>query len=342
MLPPEVTAHLTRHHAVITHAALLQLGVDRAEVKRWAAQGSLVRLRRGAYTDAATWGEADEYHGRPRLLALAASATMQHRHVLSHDSAAHVLGLDFLQPARPLLHVTRDRVVGSRTCSGVKHHGAPYRAEQVVEVDGVRVLDPVRTALDLGREHGLHAGTSACDQALRRGATREDLVRAAADMWSWPQVTTVRRCIELADGGAENPGETLARIVVAGLGFGRPRTQFPVRTRWGLRWCDLVVGAHVIEFDGRLKYRESAAGERAGDVVWRERSRERALLDAGLGVSRVTWTELRADSVPATSARLIREINETVRRVGPVMPVHLERAATDLESQRTARLRHAA
>ena len=42
----------------------------------------------------------------------------------------------------------------------------------VVLVDGLRVLDPARTALDMTREHGLSAGVASCDRALRKSDPR--------------------------------------------------------------------------------------------------------------------------------------------------------------------------
>ena len=43
----------------------------------------------------------------------------------------------FLRPRRELVHITRPDVRGSRTEHGVKHHGATYRDDQVVEVGGI-------------------------------------------------------------------------------------------------------------------------------------------------------------------------------------------------------------
>lgn len=98
-------------------------------------------------------------------------------HVMSHDSGADELGLDILDPPTGHTHVTRKGVVGSHLRHGVKHHLAPYIADDVVEVNGRRVLRPARVAADISREHGEPYGTVAMDSALRMGATRRELAR---------------------------------------------------------------------------------------------------------------------------------------------------------------------
>jgi hypothetical protein len=305
--------------------------------------GTLVSVRRGASTSGVRWDGLDPYAGRELLRARAASALMVRRHALSHDSAAHAWGIEFLTPAKPLVHITRDHVRGSRTECGVKHHGAAHDPDQVVLVDGLRVLDPARTAVDIAREHGVHVGVSACDSALRLGVTREELRAASAVMRNWPGVRSARRAIELADPGAENPGESLTRMVVVATGLGPVRTQLPVPYETSTAWCDLAVGAHVVEFDGRVKYRRAEAGgvatAAAEQVVWEERQRERALIRAGLGVSRVVWDDLRPAAIERTRRRLEAEIRETYARGGPELPPELVAFGESMAEQRQRRLR---
>ena len=93
------------------------------------------------------------------------------------------------------------------------------------------VTSPARTAVDLAREHGLESGVIACDRFLHDGGDRTDLWAVFAVMWCWPGSTQVRAAIELADAGAETPGETLLRMLILELGIGEPDTQFPVRAR---------------------------------------------------------------------------------------------------------------
>ena len=267
-------------------------------------------------------------------------------HVLSHDSAAHALGLEFLTPDDPLVHVTRQGVRGCRTTSGVKHHGAPYRPEQVLATSAGKVLEPARTAVDLVREHGIRIGLGACDSAIRAGKSRYELGNAAASMTSWRGVRTVRLAVEWADGGAENPGESLARLLVLETGLGRPVTQFPVLVEGRVAWCDMLVGAHVVEFDGQVKYRSRSDGGVAdrdpAEVAWAERRRERGLIEQGLGVSRLVWSDLLPDRWEATRARLVREIRATHEVGGAVTPPRLRAFADRMAGERAARVRRRA
>lgn len=267
---------------------------------------------------------------------------MTEPHVFSHDSAAHALGLAFLAPREAYVHVTRPRVLGSRGRTGVKHHAAPYVRDQRVETAHGPALDLARTACDLAREHGVRTGLTACDAALRAGARRADLERALSAMKHWRGVTAVRTAVALADPGAENPAESLSRLVVSETGFGTPATQFPVRLGESVVWCDVRVGRHVVEFDGRLKYRRAEQGgvacQDAGDVVWDERVRERGLLSAGLGISRLVWDDLLPRNWERTRARLTSEIGETAARTGTDLPPSLREFAVRMEPARQRRI----
>ena len=97
-------------------------------------------------------------------------------YVLSHDSAALVLGMPVLLGEPELVHVTRWEVLGGRTTTGVKHHRAPFTPRQVVEVGGVPVLEEARTAVDIAREGGLLPGcpraTPRCGEGCRAATSR--------------------------------------------------------------------------------------------------------------------------------------------------------------------------
>lgn len=342
MLPPSLRAAFTAHDHLLTFEAILLSGVSRQELRRLAATGAVVRVRHGVYACGDRWREVTDPAGRGVLAARAASMTMGVPHVLSHDSAAHVHGLPFLSPPESLVHVTRPRVTGGRTVAGVKHHRASHLPDQVLRAGTLRVLDLARTAVDLAREHGVRVGLSACDSALRHGVTPTALREAAAPMAYWRGISAVRLALEWADGGADNPGESLARLLVLETGFGRPVTQFPVRLGDGVAWCDMAVGAHVIEFDGKVKYRPRELGGLAdrdpGEVAWAERRRERALLERGLGVSRLVWDDLAPHRWTHTRTRIADEIRRSWAAGGSRMPAHLRDFADRMVQERAARI----
>lgn len=85
---------------------------------------------------------------------------MRMPHLISHDSAAYLLGLPILEAEPRLVHVTRFGVLGSRTEHGVKHHKAPFRMDQILFSQTRPVLDIPRTVADIAREHGTATASS--------------------------------------------------------------------------------------------------------------------------------------------------------------------------------------
>lgn len=268
----------------------------------------------------------------------AAHLTTRVAHVFSHDSAALALGLPIIDARTSAVHLTRRRVQGSQVQHGVHHHGAGYTPDRVVRAGGLDVLGVARTVLDMAREHGYLAGLVAADGALRLGVGRGRLARELDTMVSWPGITVARAVVEDAAAGAESVGETLLRALVLELALGPVETQFPVQVASGVRWCDLRVGCHVVEFDGRTKYRSVADGglaERpAEEVAWAERKRDREIGALGLGVSHVVWEDLWGPARERTQQRLRAEYAVTAARYGELLPAHLDEVARRLRGQR--------
>ncbi len=303
-------------HGLLTRGAATAAGLDDADLRRLVKDGQLVRLRRGVFVDATRWAELDEFHGRPLLVVRAAQHCLHCEHVLSHDSAAMVLGLGCPDPRTALVHVTRPKVHGDANRAGIKHHLAPYAADQVRDMGDLRVLDPARTALDMAREHGLVAGVACCDAALRTGTTRADLDRARQAMRCWPGSRVMDATLRLADPGAESWLESEARVFLTSLGLGRPETQFGLSDGQRTVWCDLRIGRHVFEVDGRVKYgAANALGKRPDAVLWEEKERQDFIGGFKLGVSRITAGDCRAGA-PAAGQRLAREYADTCARFG--------------------------
>ena len=130
-------------------------------------------------------------------------------------------------------------------------------------------------------------------------------------MRSWPHVTWARDAVDLADPGSDSVGESLARLLVIELGLGRPQTQFGLTDGGRVAWCDLRIGRHVFEFDGKLKYHRPEDGgvatERAEEVVWREKQRQDWVCGFKLGMSRIVWADLWGDARRRALGRLARE-----------------------------------
>jgi hypothetical protein len=337
---PDVMACLSRQRGLIRRQQALQCGLSEDQLERLLRSGELVVVRHGVYALGSAWQAWDPYVDQPIRRARAAHLTMVTEHVLSHDSAARELGLAVLRPARELVHITRPGVRGSRTEHGVKHHGAVYRDAQVVDVDGIPVLDMARTGVDMVREHGLRGGLPTLDSAMRLGVPRAAFHRALGPMRCWPNVRAARQAVELADPGAETVAETLGRLLVMELGLGEIETQFPVPVPGGVAWCDLRVGRHLFEVDGRVKYLRSDRGGVATrpveDVLWDEKRRQNDVCANGLGMSRILWEDYWPPRRAAALRRLAAEYAVTRDRYGEVLPAALEEFARHMRGRRSA------
>lgn len=320
IVDPRIVAAFSAHAGVLTRRQAVELGLSGSDIDHMVRRGGWVAVRRGVYATRKSWDALDEHRGRPLLLARAASAAMLTPHVMSHDSAALELQMPILAPSPLLVHVTRFGVLGSRTEHGIKHHLAPFIPEQITFVGDRPVLNLARTACDIAREHGVLRGAVAADSALRMGASRTDLAHACDPMRNWPNVTIVRTVVDLADPGSESVGESMARLLVLELGIGRPQTQFGLRDGGRKAWCDLRVGRHIFEFDGRVKYLAESDGgvatKDANQVLWEEKQRQDFICGFKLGMSRIVYADLWGQARDQAKRRLMREYLDTQARFG--------------------------
>ncbi len=324
---PLLRARAASQGGLITRVQAVGAGYSLGEIRRLTrADGAWVIVRRGVYAERELW-EAADAEGRLRIKDRAAHLLMASPHLMSHDSAARAWGLPHLRATDPLVHVTRFGVHGTRTDEGVKHHLTRLGLMHAEVLDGVRTTGLARTVLDLAREHGFVNGVVACDAALQLGVTLAELEDELALMSYWPGVTQARAALELADAGAESPGETLTRLAILELGIGEPETQFPVQVGDRVFWADMRVGCHLVEFDGMLKVLSPDEGgvatKPAGQVLWDERQRQLEICSQGLGMSRVGWNDLFGARREQTKRRIAAEYAVTETRFGRELPPHL-------------------
>lgn len=325
-------ALMQRQHGLVTSRQLSDAGLDPNDVRRLLRQGRLVRLRRGVYADGEAWVAADQFRGQPILRIRAAGLGLRAEdYVFSHDSAAIALRIGAPDPRTSVVHVSRPKVHGDADRNGVKHHLAPYRPQDVTEVDGLRLLAMPRTALDMAREHGRAHGLAACDAALRQGASRSQLVDQLSTMVAWPHSRCMRWCIEHADPLAESYLESLVRDFVLELGIGAPECQFGLSDGHTTAFADMVVRRHFFEADGLLKYPLGNPSGKVPDVVLLEEKRRHDFLTGfKLGSSRLTYVDLFSGRRAALD-RVAREYADTCARFGTDV--------TDLAPYRVSRTR---
>ncbi|HEY5335364.1 MAG TPA: hypothetical protein VIJ71_05015 [Mycobacteriales bacterium] len=120
----------------------------------------------------------------------------------------------------------------------------------VVLVDGVRVTNGTRTAIDLARRARRSSAVVAVDALLHARTTSAEDLSEALERWTGHRgVLQVRAVIGLADGRAESPGETRIRLALCDSGLGPLELRVPVCA--GRYRVDMVVqGRVIIEFEG--------------------------------------------------------------------------------------------
>ena len=330
---------MATQQGLLTRPQALDAGLSPTTIRHLVRTGVLVIVRRGVYADGELWRSLDVYRGQHRLRTRAALLTMRRSWVVSHDSAAHEHGLDLLLAPDPHVHITRPGWPKAWTEYGVKHHLAPFRDEQVTEVNGLRSLDVARTAVDIAREHGAPYGEVACDSAMRLGVGRAALEAACEPMRNWPHVRRTREAVAFARPGAGSVAESLGRLLVEELALeGHLEIQFPFRRRDGsVAWMDIVVGCHGFEIDGKGKYIPVEDGGLASkppfEVLWAEKRRERDVHQVGLGTSRIFWEDYWLPQRREALRRLRSEFEETAQRFGTRLPERLVREAREIRGR---------
>jgi len=312
-----VIALIQAQNGLITYRQLVDAGLDINGIERLRRGGVLLKLRRGVYVDSDTWSSLDLYRGQPMLRMRAAQHSLtSQNYAFSHDSSSIALDMGAPSPRDALTHITRTKVHGDAVRAGIKHHLAPYRLTDLTTLDGLTILGPARTALDMTREHGRAYGLAACDAALRRGVSRAELSDVLEWMASWPHSRCMRWCIEHCDADADTYLESLVRDFVLELGIGRPVLQFGLSDGATTAYMDMIVRRHFFEADGLLKYDVDNPSEEDPRVVLvKEKRRTDFLTGFKLGSSRLTMFDLSAGR-QAALARVAREYADTCTRFG--------------------------
>ncbi|HWJ09043.1 MAG TPA: type IV toxin-antitoxin system AbiEi family antitoxin domain-containing protein [Nocardioides sp.] len=315
-----VSALMSEQWGLVTRRQAIAAGMSTHQVDNLVKGGAWVVVRRGVYAEAAYLALLTSDLQRQVLADRAASLRISDPHAMSHHSAAMLLQLEVLHEPTPSTHVGRPGIVGSHIRHGVKHHLAPYSPRQVVTVQGVPVLDGARTAVDIAREHGHLQGLVAADSALRAGATRADLEAAASVMTHWPFATVVRDVVAAASPLTDSIAETLGRDFVIELGYGVPQPQFGLTADGRTAWCDLRLGRHFFEVDGRWKLLPVADGGLArtssSDALWDEKLRQDFVTGFKTGMSRLTWNDFFGQQRRRALERCRREYLDTCSRFG--------------------------
>lgn len=261
---------------------------------RAAITGAEVRVGRGAYVERATWDELGAL-GRYRLRLVAFARTRARPPLFSHQSAAVLHGLPLIGEVPEHLHVTVGRTSGGRSAGRVVAHSCEVGAEDVTEVDGLRVTSLSRTAVDLAATAPRADAVVVADHIVHHGSPRLALLEAWLRAQPMRGHRRARDVIAFADGRSESPLESLSRVSMHTGGVPQPDLQVQysdvggVIGRVDFAWPALEL---VGEADGDVKYLDASVrgGRSVERVMLDEKIREDRLRALGLRVVRWRWS----------------------------------------------------
>lgn len=278
--------------AVLSRRALNRSGWRERDIARALGDGSLRRMQRNRYVLEAKWADLWP-ESRHRIEVVAAFAEMRGGNAAaSYESAGSVLNLPLYQHVPTAVHVTvaDGKHVASRP--GLRRHADALPAEDVMVHEGMLCTTLDRTVFDLARTLGFEAAVVVADAALRQVALHDgEYDEQRAEEWRARMLERAMRAkgargvrqaiqvIAFADGRAESPAESVARVQLMRLGFTRVRLQVPVAAPHGRPYrvdIELVDVGTFLEIDGMGKYRDEAlrSGRSIEQVMLDEKRRE--------------------------------------------------------------------
>jgi hypothetical protein len=278
LLCPPLLAVAATQRGVFTSKQAYSHGHTQKEIQRL-REHHLFSIRRGVYAWLDDFAAATplEQH-RMRVAALTLSLTAPG--VLSHQSAAAELDLDLLDVDLTRLHVTRPSGAGSRIEAGVVHHAGELPEHHVLmRGEGeMPTTTMARAAIDVGlTTDRFECMLAALDSALHNGASRDEIDEVFDLCRGWPGARMLSGALSLADGRADNPGESWSRAILIGAGLAPDDLQTAIYDADGpIGWVDFRWKGVIGEFDGKLKYRvpEGANVDQAAAALWKEKRRE--------------------------------------------------------------------
>lgn len=308
---PKLGALSESQGGVFSRRDALACGYNDVQIHARVRAGAWIRLQRGAFASAEDFARTsippDDAAARRHLLRTRAALIVRSGGVVaSHQSAAvaHELpswGLDLTR-----VHLTRTDNRASRCLKGVSIHRGWTTPVAVTTVTGIAAAPVARTVVETATLATFEVGVVVADAALHSAAIgASELTDALEMLGPAPGARMAAQVVDFADPRSESVGESRLRVLLDRMGLPVAVPQYVVHDRSGdfVGRVDFGFPAYstVIEFDGKLKYREDAAS-----VVVREKEREDRLREAGYEVVRITWSDL--DDPHTTAIRIVRAL----------------------------------
>lgn len=187
----------------------------------------------------------------PQARARAGWLWSRRRGIVAGLAASALHGARWVDPDAPLdiLHVNRN------PRPGIRARGDRIATDEVMQIGGIPVTTPARTALDLGCWYPTGEAVAAIDSLMRAADVGQAQIETLLHRYPTRRwIRRARRAVERADPGAQSPKETWLRLLLLDDGLPRPQTQIRVADEWGelvayldMGWEELMV---AVEYDG--------------------------------------------------------------------------------------------
>ncbi|GAA1746983.1 type IV toxin-antitoxin system AbiEi family antitoxin domain-containing protein [Aeromicrobium alkaliterrae] len=304
--------HLVRDRGFITRPDVLARGIDDRVLSHAVRDGTLLRIGVGLYAgpEFARLRPEEQHALRCHAIATRFDGAV----AFSHQSAAILHGAATWGVDLAHVHVTRLDDGRGRHQAGVAHHVARLDDSDVIEVDGLLVTTPARTAWDVAVRETTESGLVIVDSLQHLGLTDEDqLLREARSHSDWRRARHAKLALTLSDERAESAGESRARYLMWEFKLPRPQLQVEVRDEDGelvgksdFGWWEY---RHLAEFDGMLKYQ-------TGRDLAHEKVREDGVRRLMWGMSRMIWGDLEGGRRRGTAVGLLAAMEQSRRLYG--------------------------
>lgn len=248
-------------------------------------------------------------------MVIAAQHIIGERLVVSDHTAATLWsGAGMLPVHAPQLHFTLVPSPGKwhqLTCpeSGwsIRRHFRHLAPGEIRTIDGVPLTSKMRTLRDLAPQYEFDEAVCLFDAAFRERWVSPEGLTAVVHSSNSNAMATARRAAEWAREGAQSVLETRWRLLLIREGLAPDVLQYEVQFEGGRYFGDMAwigpYGVLVLECDG--------VGVHGGpEAVFADRTRQNALIAAGISVLRVTWRDLY------NPERVLAAIRQGLVRIG--------------------------
>lgn len=280
------------------------------KLKRGSQDGSLIRLSRGQFFPLPAWEELSDYERFHVQLRTIANRDIEDA-VLVGQSAAYAWGLP-LPTVSKHIALLRARP-GARNGSDFVRRVSKLETFSTVSVSGCEVLGKIEAAVDAAALVSYTWSVAIFDRLLNpeplplevgafavtppREVLQSDVARVIGNAKSLRAKDRLSYALEMADGRAESPGESRARVIIVLGGLEVPELQVVLRDEYGfVARVDMLLreSRMVLEFDGMIKFMDPSItlGRNPGQIAWAEKRREDRIRALGYTVIRIVWSDL--------------------------------------------------